>query len=178
MSFDVETELGLLPVEGPVPYLPDDGRPAGAYFAGVKPAAVRTWWHVTLEPLPALVARQGLIPSCWRGGDGCVIFGHDERIEPPPLKGDVVVEVRSRALPGQLKALWVPWWCIVGAWRGDQFVSAEHLREEGAELIDPTNGCSCELSSFMREQQALWRSTWLADEKREPVPPAGRTKRG
>jgi hypothetical protein len=153
----------VLPVEGPVPYLPDDGRAARDRFAGELPAAARTWWHVTWEPMPAVAARQGLIPSCWRGGDCCVVFGHDERFEPSGLKGDVVIEVRSRALPGQLKALWVPWWCIVGAWRRGRFVSAEQLRQEEVELVDPTAGCGCGLTEMMREQQALWRSTWLAE---------------
>lgn len=160
MSCDVETDLGVLPAEGPLPYLPENERPVRERFAGELPTAVRTWWHVTWEPMPALAARQGLIPSCWRGGDCCVVFGHDERFESSPAKGDVVIEVRSRALSGQLKALWVPWWCIVGAWRGEQFISAERLREEPAELVDPTTGCGCGLSAYMHEQQALWRASW------------------
>src|SRR5436853_444325 len=146
MSFDTNTDLGVLPAEGPVPYLPEEGRPAAERFATVKPTAVRTWFHATWEPMPAVASRQGLIPSCWRGGDCCVVFGHDERVEPSPLKGDVIIEVRSRALPGQLKCLWVPWWCIVGAWREGAFVPAERLRDEPVELLDLTAGCGCELS--------------------------------
>lgn len=163
MSYDVKTDLGVLPVAGPVPYLPDDGRQRHDRFAADLPTAVRTWWHVTWEPMPAVAARQGLIPSCWSGGDCCVVFGHDEFCTPSALRGDVVIEVRSRALPGQLKALWVPWWCIVGAWRNGQFIAADHLRREAAELVDRTSGCTCALSAFMREQQTLWRATWLAE---------------
>lgn len=162
MTFNVETELGVLPVEGPVPYLPDDGRSARERFAGELPA-VRTWWHITWEPMPAVAAKQGLIPSCWRGGDCCVVFGHDDRSTPSPAKGDVVIEVRSRALAGQLKALWVPWWCVQGAWRGNRFVSARQLRTEHVELVDTTCDCNCGLSAMMREQQVLWRMTWLVE---------------
>lgn len=166
MSGDFATSLGVLPLEGPVPYLHDNGRTPADRFNSELPSAVRTWWHFTYEPVPVIAARQGLIPSCWLGGDCCVVFGHDD-FKPGEASGDTsVIEVRSRALEGQLKALWVPWFCVVGVWRGHDFVPSSELIAKEAPLVDPVEECgcglstSCELSSFMVEQQDLWRSTW------------------
>lgn len=57
----------------------------------------------------------------------------------------------------------MPWRCVVGAWRRGRFVSAEQLRQEVVELIDPTVGFVADVSEMMREQQVLWRATWLAE---------------
>jgi hypothetical protein len=169
MSWDSATSLGVLPLEGPVPYLHDDGRVPANRFNSELPSTVRTWWHLTHEPVPAIAARQGLIPSCWFGGDSCVVFGHDD-FEPGEASEDIsVIEVRSRALAGQLKALWVPWFCVVGVWRGRDFVPSRDLLAEQGQISDPVERCGCgvsnfcELSSFMTEQQDLWRSTWSTD---------------
>ncbi|MFL5901779.1 MAG: hypothetical protein ACJ75S_11360 [Solirubrobacterales bacterium] len=159
MSHEFDTELGVLPSEGPLPYLFDDGRPAEERAAGPLPETATTWWHRTHEPVPTIAARQGLIPSCWRGGDACVVFGRDRR-RVLRGQGEVVIEVCSRALPGELKALWVPWWCVIGVWREDGFTTAEELRTEPVELLDAGGGCECQLSDFMIEQQRLWRETW------------------
>lgn len=171
MSRDFATSLGVLPLEGPLPYLHDNGENPADRLKSELPSTVRTWWHFTHEPVPAIAARQGLIPSCWQGGDGCVVFGHDD-FEPGELPDGVsAIEVQSRALEGQLKALWVPWFCVVGAWRGRNFVPSSELLLEEVQLVDPVGECrcspssSCELSSLMIEQQDLWRSTWHTDGK-------------
>lgn len=159
MSSDFETSLGVLPADEPVPYLVDDPLSARERFAAKLPEEVRTWWHVTWEPVPALAAQQGLIPSCWTGGDCCVVFGHDTYDPGEAYPDAAVLEIRSRVCDGQLKALWVPWWCIVGAWRAGKFVSADELRKEEISVISPVEGCPCSLAAVMREQQAVWRAT-------------------
>ena len=132
MSSGHATDLGVLPLAGPVPYLPDGDRALVELWAGPRPTEVCTWYHATRELLLTKIAREGLIPSSWTGGDCEVVFGYDERPITPTSRGDVVLEIRSRALPGQLKALWVPHWCIVGAWRGETFVPVSVLRDEAA----------------------------------------------
>ena len=160
MSHEFDTELGVLPSEGPLPYLFDDGRLTEERAAGPLPDTVKTWWHRTREPVPAIAARHGLIPSCWRGGDACVVFGRDRRGELGE-SGEVAIEVRSRASPGDLRALWVPWWCVTGVWREEGFTTTTaDLRTEPVEILDAYGGCTCLLSDFMAEQQRLWRQTW------------------
>ena len=176
MSSDFATDLGVLPLDGPVPYLPDDGRPLAERWAGPRPQRVSTWFHATWEPQLGQIAREGLIPSSWTGGDCSVVFGYDERPPVPSARGDVVLQIRSRALPGQLKALWVPWWCIVGAWHGETFVDAETLRAGQAarwgDLSVSTGPATpttlrrrslrpCLEDPHVHRQQELWRATLL-----------------
>lgn len=162
MSLGSATELGLLPLEGPVPYLPEDDRPLAERWAGPAPPEPITWFHVTWQPLEAIIAREGLIPSAWTGGDCEIVFGYDERPATPCLRGDVVLEVRSRALPGQFKALWVPWWCIVGAWFGETFVAADGIRAHADRGL-PAKVLADDINDpHIRRQQRLWRSSLLA----------------
>lgn len=151
--------VGCFPAAGPVPYLTDDPRVAAEFLQQASAEPVRTWWHITYEYLLPQVATTGLIPSCWRGGDSCVVFGIDDRTDVPSWRlGDWIVEVRSPAPVGPVKAWWVQPSAIVGGWHRGQF-----HRLERPHAVPPPNvdGCPCPLSEICRDQQRRWLATCL-----------------
>jgi hypothetical protein len=120
------------------------------------------WYHQTSAREAASAGWQGLIPSCWVGGDGCCVFGVDSRDEVSPYRGDWLVEIHSRALPEQQKAWWVPAYAIRGAWHDGTFHGPAELRELGPPLLNPTGICACDLGELVAEQVVLWRPTVVA----------------
>jgi hypothetical protein len=149
--------VGSFPDAGPVPYLTDDPRVANELLQQPSAEPVRTWWHVTYEHLLPMVAATGLIPSCWHGGDTCAVFGIDSLTAAPSWRSDDwIVEVRSSAPLGPVKAWWVPPGAILGAWQRGRFYQLK--RDPGAEppIVD---GCPCPLSEICREQQRRWLAT-------------------
>jgi hypothetical protein len=152
--------LGVLPVAGPVPYLTDSEQEARRLLASPQPAGDLTWLHATSLEVARIAAHRGLGPSCWRSGDCCVVFGSANADDVKHSRGEALVEVVSRAIPGQLRAWWVPRRRIRGAWVADQFIPAEQLREPPVTLVDDVRPCACPLSTLVAEQQQLWRDTW------------------
>jgi hypothetical protein len=149
-------DRGAFPALGPLTYLhlrEDEVRAALAGDFGGE----RVWFHATDEAAARSAALQGLVPSCWLGGDCCCVFGHDERAE--SRRGQWLLEILSPALPGQLKAWWVPPEAIRGAWHHGKFVAADALREGAVALADPDGGCECDLAPLTVEQVALWRAS-------------------
>lgn len=152
---------GAFPLVGPLTYMPLDMDSVRAALDGPYPES-RTWYHATWEPALGAILRVGLIPSCWWGGDSCCVFGYDRPEElPEGRRSGWTLEVSSRALTGQLRAWWVPPSGVRGAWHEGLFWSRSELR---AQFPDPApvtrEGCYCELSELVSEQQRLWRSTW------------------
>jgi hypothetical protein len=158
------SELGILPLLGPVPYLAESDREARALLAGPCPSERTLWLHATSCEVALIAAHQGLIPSCWHGGDGCVVFGCADPEDAVPPRGDALIEIESRALPGQQRAWWVPWPLIRGAWMRGKFVTVGQLRDRPMLRGTEVCPCACPLSSLVSEQQALWRSSWVQDD--------------
>lgn len=153
--------LGAFPIRGPLTYLPlTEAEVRVARDGPFRPSVV--WYHRTDDAQAASAAWQGLIPSCWVGGDGCCVFGVDERDGASAFRGDWILEIRSSALPAQQKAWWVPAAAIRGAWHEGVFCDAGELRERGGPLLNPANSCGCELSAVVAEEIAAWRETVLA----------------
>jgi hypothetical protein len=157
-------EPGILPLLGPVPYLTESDREARAMLAGPCPSEPTVWLHATSCEVALIAAHQGLIPSCWHGGHGCVVFGCAGPEDAVPPRGDAVIEIKSRALPGQQRAWWVPWRLIRGAWMHGKFVTAQQLRDRPLLREPEVRPCACPLSSLVSGQQVLWRSTWVHDD--------------
>lgn len=161
MSSREPDRLGAFPVRGPITYLDLTIAEAREALGGpYRP--ITTWFHQTDRAEAASAAWQGLIPSCWVGGDGCCVFGDDSRENASPFRGDWIVEVRSCALPEQQKAWWVPPAQIVGAWSDGVFYTRDELRGVGSPLLAPSGGCACELTELVAEQVALWRKAVAA----------------
>lgn len=151
-------DLGAFPIRGPLPYLPlTEGELQSARLGPFRPAV--TWYHRTGEAQAASAAWQGLIPSCWVGGDGCCVFGDNNRDSGSAHRGDWVLEIRSSALAEQQKAWWVPAAAISGAWHRGVFHGADDLRRRGRPLLDPSGSCNCELAAHCAEEIARWRET-------------------
>jgi hypothetical protein len=73
-----------------------------------------------------------------------------------------ILEVESPALDGDIKAWWVPPKAIRGAWRRDRFYSRNELAPITADAgMESVAGCDCPLSPICRQQQAVWRDTWI-----------------
>jgi hypothetical protein len=146
--------LGAFPIRGPLTYL--RLTPAEVQEALAGPYRLPTvWFHMTHQAEAASAAWQGLIPSCWVGGDGCCVFGAD-RPDASALRGDWVLEICSRALPEQQRAWWVPAAAIRGGWHADVFYGRAALRELGPPLLSPTGSCACELTRLVAEQVGFW----------------------
>jgi hypothetical protein len=122
--------------------------------------AEQIWYHATHESAARAACRQGLIPSCWTGGDSCCVFGYDKMEDIPVHRGEWVIEVRSRALDSQLKAWWVPVGAITGVWLRGTFLSVEQIRVSITSLAQPTGNCICELSALTAFETSRWRETW------------------
>lgn len=147
-------DRGAFPALGPLTYLHlDSAEVSAALESEAGPECI--WYHATDEASARSAALQGLVPSCWRGGDCCCIFGQDERLE--NARRPWLLEIRSPALPGQLKAWWVPAYAIQGAWHRGQFISVAELRQGATALADPAGSCECNLAALTREQVARWR---------------------
>lgn len=160
MTHDCTACLGAFPIRGPLVYLPlteSDVRAARAAF--FRPSV--TWYHRTDEAQAASAAWQGLIPSCWVGGDGCCVFGVDDRGGGSSYRGDWVLEIYSPALPEQQKAWWVPAAAVRGGWHVGAFYDADDLRRRGGPLLKPTGSCACDLAAVVAEEVAAWRETVL-----------------
>ena len=71
----------------------------------------------------------------------------------PPARGPALVEVRSLAIPGQLRAWWVPRTQVGGAWIDGEFVSVQTLRATAPCRFAEVTPCSCPLADLVREQQ-------------------------
>jgi hypothetical protein len=155
-------QLGAFPAVGPLPYLDlPEGELRAAAESGPYPAET-TWFHATYPDRLPLILRTGLIPSCWWGGDSCAVFGvaaHDG--VGVMRQDDPLIEVRSCALPDSPKAWWVPPFAIRGVWLHGkrQPVSPDLFRISIAWPRAP-DGCGCELTEMVREEQELWRRTW------------------
>jgi hypothetical protein len=154
--------LGAFPKIGPVVYLDiSEDSIREALESGPYPAET-TWLHATYSDRLPLIARTGLIPSCWWGGDSCAIFGVRRRQDLGLVRrSDPLIEVRSRALHDSAKAWWVPPSAIKGVWRGTRRLRLTTGSPSGSPVWPrEPNGCSCELREIVREQQLLWRETW------------------
>lgn len=152
---------GTFPDDGPIPYLTDD--PAAALdLLGRRQLGRKSgrWFHGTYDDAIGAIAVSGLIPSCWRGGDTCAVFGAARRADVAGSRQhDWVVEVRSVTLPHDLRSWWVPPQAIRGAWRGDSFVDHANLPRAALDLPAP-DGCRCALTDVCRRQQQEWADTW------------------
>jgi hypothetical protein len=146
---------GAFPALGPLTYLHLDLAAARAALDGDYERE-RTWFHATNEASARSAAVQGLLPSCWVGGDCCCVFGHDEPDQ--ARRGDWLLEIRSPALPGQLKAWWVPPQAVRGAWHRGRFVDRHELCQGAVALYAPQGSCDCELAALTVEQVARWRA--------------------
>lgn len=157
MSVPLENS-GAFPLEGPLTYMFLSPSEVAEHLAGGAFSPRRVWLHATSVEAARAIARQGIVPSCWVGGDSCGVFGYDSAEEIPMYRRQAwLVEVESAALAGQIKAWWVPPSAIRGAWHDGAFVTAAELRAEDAPLLEPV-GCACELSAITSEQIACWRA--------------------
>jgi hypothetical protein len=148
---------GCFPAAGPVPYLTDQPDQAASLLTDDTAPPVRTWWHVTYAEAVPQIAATGLVPSCWFGGDTCAVFGVDDRAAVPSWRADDwLIEVRSPAPPGPVKAWWVPPTAIVGAWHRGEF---HDIRAGEIANPPPVDGCSCPLTAICRDQQQAWRAS-------------------
>jgi hypothetical protein len=157
MTDDRSARVGAFPIRGPLVYLPlTEAEVRSARSGPFRPATV--WYHRTAEAQAASAAWQGLIPSCWVGGDGCCVFGVDDPDGGSGYRGDWVLEIHSSALPEEQKAWWVPPVAIRGAWHDGVFHDADDLRSRGWPLLAPSGSCACELAVVVAEEIAAWRA--------------------
>jgi hypothetical protein len=147
---------GAFPRLGPLTYLFLSEAEVRAALGG-EYGEERLWFHATDEAAARSAALQGLLPSCWLGGDCCCVFGHDDREQ--ARRGEWLLEILSPALPGQLKAWWVPPEAIRGAWHHGAFVPAAELRQNAVPLCGPSTACECDLGRLTAEQVSRWRAS-------------------
>jgi hypothetical protein len=153
------SDAGAFPLAGPLTYLRVPLAEIRDCLQSAEFAPVSIWFHATSEHAARAAAAEGLIPSCWCGGDSCCVFGHSSFDEMPRWRRqDWVVEIESRALPGQLRAWWVPPQAIRGVWHDGQFFGRDELeaRSGVAELV--SESCPCDLHGLTSEQIARWRA--------------------
>jgi len=151
LDFD---RVGAFSLSGPATVLATSEEELRALMRANFPA-VSVWFHGTNRAAAASAAWQGLVPSCWCGGDNCCVFGEAHRAAVAPHH-DWVIDIRSAALPGQLKAWWVPPQFIEGAWNEGHFYGPDDLRAMGGPLLRPV-GCRCELAGATATQLKDWR---------------------
>jgi len=148
---------GSFPEAGPLPYLLDDEAQAREALGGPR-GGPRRWFHATNAGTAFIAVRQGLVPSCWRGGDCCAVCGYAELDDVHSHQGPWVLEIVSPALPGQVKAWWVPPSAIQGGWLDGSFTTAEEMRASAPpDPGDDARPCSCGLSKLVAEQIRAWR---------------------
>jgi hypothetical protein len=153
---------GAFPLLGPLPYLHLSLEAARAALGAGPYPSETTWFHVTYDPVLPMILRTGLVPACWWGGDTCAIFGIDALEKVPTWRRhDWIIEIHSPALPGQVKAWWVPSSAIRGAWRHGIFYPADALPSPASARPPSLNrGCECEFASLVGEQQQRWHGSW------------------
>jgi hypothetical protein len=149
---------GAFPALGPVTYLPIGEDEVEAALLTPAPEE-QTWFHATNEYAARAACRQGLIPSCWVGGDSCCVFGYDTRGDIPAYRGEWVLEIRSHALASQLKAWWVPVNAIRRIWTRGEALLPSAVAARAVRLASP-KGCDCELAGQTKAQIERWRATW------------------
>jgi hypothetical protein len=153
------SEAGAFPLAGPLTYLHADLAEIREYIASDERPPVSLWFHATSEEAARAAAVEGLIPSCWCGRDSCCVFGYSSLDDVPERRQrDWIIEVESRALPGQLKAWWVPPQAIRGAWHEGGFHTRDELATSPAQRAAVAETCSCELHELTREQIMRWRA--------------------
>jgi hypothetical protein len=153
------SKAGAFPLVGPVTYLHADLEEVRAHLHRGECPPPTVWFHATTEASACAAAKEGLVPSCWCAGDSCCVFGYSSRDEVPRWhRADWIIEIESRALPGQLKAWWVPPQAIRGAWHEDRFYSRAELAARAVASATVGATCQCELHELTREQIARWRS--------------------
>lgn len=154
-----DSDAGAFPLAGPLTYLRADFAEIREHLESAEFAPVSIWFHATSEHAARAAAVEGLVPSCWCGGDSCCVFGRSSLNEVPRWRrADWVVEIESRALPGQLKAWWVPPQAIRGAWHEGQFFTREDLVARSGLADAVGESCPCDLHELTREQIARWRA--------------------
>jgi hypothetical protein len=157
---------GAFSLSGPVTYLAGSCAELEELLAANYPAPT-TWFHGTMREAAISACWQGLVPSCWCDGDTCCVFGVDSLDMVGPHH-DWVLEINSPAIPGQLKAWWVPPHAIRGAWHRGLFLPAAMLREMGTPLLRPA-GCSCELAAKTAEEIGEWSRMLASRSARQRV---------
>jgi len=151
-------EFGSFSSVGLVVYLTDDAERARRLLAGPS-ARYRRWFHATTPEAAVSALQYGLVPSCWLGGDCCAVCGHDSRSDVHSHQGEAILLVEGAALPGQLKAWWVPASAIVGVFTDDGFSTrAEVLARAPAPALSKCRPCRCGLSDLCAEQISRWRA--------------------
>src|SRR5439155_18114734 len=120
-------------------------------------ASTRAWYHATYENAVASILAEGLIPSCWWGGDTCCVFGYDTLDEARSRGTGWVIEIRSEALDGDLKAWWVPRSRIVGVWHETTFHRTGQAGLTSSQAPKVSGGCSCDLALICEAEAQLWR---------------------
>lgn len=158
MTFNPRRPLGAFPSPGPITYLDLDLDEMETMLRlGPFPPLAR-WYHATTAEVAARAMVEGLIPSCWRGGDSCAVFGRDSMADLPAWHEDSwLIELESNALRGQVKAWWVPPSHIRGVWHRSKRQSIKTDRVP----IDDFDGCECELAGLTRNEQSDWRNCIL-----------------
>lgn len=150
---------GSFPTAGPVVYLTEVEAQAQRLFKSA-PGPERRWFHATSVDAGIAAIHNGLIPSCWRGGDCCVVCGHDSLDDVHSHQGPWVLEIYSAALPGQLKAWWVPASAICGVWIEGNFQCADQIRATTtAPPLTPTSKCHCQLGSLVEREIGCWQKS-------------------
>lgn len=149
---------GSFPALGPITYLHLMPTEVDEALRSARPPVSR-WFHATRAEFVGSICLQGVLPSCWSGGDTCGVCGYDTLAQVPAELGQWAIEVESAALPGELKAWWVPPTAVRGAWVDGLFYPAEELRVDAKPLLQPV-ACSCELASHTQAQISLWRSLY------------------
>ncbi len=150
--------LGAFPLAGPLPYLDITPEQLERLRAGPY-ARPRTWYHATHGGAVAAILAEGLIPSCWWGGDGCCVFGYETLDDARSRETGWVIEIRSEALECDLKAWWVPRSRIVGVWHETSFHPAEQPAHRPHRRATVRDKCGCDLAPICEAEAQLWRET-------------------
>lgn len=155
-----EELFGVFPLGNPIPYT---GQVEPVHRGNIP--ARRTWYHATWEERVGAIARWGLLPSCWFGGDCCCVFGYDtSEGAAASLPNRWIIEVQSRVeADTDLKAWWVPPWCISGAWHQGHFSSRETLLRFPVWDVTARLGQFCCSDGLCVAQYELWRQLVLQE---------------
>lgn len=150
--------LGVFPLGNPIPYT---GR-VEVVHAGNAPN-VCTWYHGTWGDRVGSIARLGLLPSCWFGGNNCCVFGFDHiHFRQYDKYGDWVVELRSRVeIDTELKAWWIPPDHVLGAWHKGSFHPRDDLISLASRDISGRLGTFCCSDGLCAAQFGIWEEAVL-----------------
>lgn len=155
MSDQPSRPFGAFPVVGPVPYLSLPVGEVAASLVGPFPP-LQTWFHRTPAANVESIARFGIVPSCWRGGDCCCVFGATERSNAERSSDDWLVQVDMPSLEGDAKAWWVPPQAVTGAFFNDTFFARNVLLLRGSAAPLRLGSCNCEIDHLVRAEIARW----------------------